>query len=229
MLLSTLALLGVAGFAVLTWQVTAGGAPVRRDGRVLHWFLRTAAAHPGFGTFAHYLCKLGNIQVAVPVLLAAVVVTAWAGRAAGRPLWWLPPGAAALAMTLVPVVVTVVKDAVHRPPPGSAVPDPSGYGYFPSGHTATSAMAFGTAALILLPWAGGRAARLVLAAGTPVLVLAVGFALVWCDYHWPADVLASWCMTVTLLSGVAAAQAVARAAAVRAAAAGISCSSGSPG
>ncbi|WP_218108405.1 phosphatase PAP2 family protein, partial [Actinacidiphila rubida] len=207
--LGTLGVLGAAGFAVLTWLVTAGGAPVRTDGRVLHWFLRTAAAHPGFGTTAHYLCKLGNIQVAVPVLLAAVAGTAWAARTAGLPRWWLPPAAAAVAMILVPVVVTLVKDAVHRPPPGLTVPDPSGYGYFPSGHTATSSVAFGAAALLLLPWARGRAARLVLAAGTPLLLLAVGFALVWCDYHWPTDVLASWCLTVVLLSGVAAAQVLA--------------------
>lgn len=236
--LSASALLGVAGFAVLTWLVTAGGAPVRADGRVLHRFLRAAAAHPGFDATAHYLCKLGNIQVAVPVLLAAAVWTGRAARAAGRPRWWLPPAAAALAMALLPVVVTVVKDAVHRPPPGQTVPDPSGYGYFPSGHTATSAVAFGAAALLLLPWARGRAARLLLAVGTPLLLLAVGCALVWCDYHWPLDVLASWCLTLTLLSGVAAAQVLARAAHRGAPGAagsggapdeGLNCSSGSPG
>jgi undecaprenyl-diphosphatase len=38
---------------------------------------------------------------------------------------------------------------------------------------------------------------------------------VWCDYHWPLDVLASWCLTLTLLSGVAAAQTVAARSAVR--------------
>jgi undecaprenyl-diphosphatase len=123
----------------------------------------------------------------------------------GLPRWWLPPAAAALAMCAVPAVVTVVKDAVHRPAPGSTVPDPSGYGWFPSGHTATSAVAFGAAALLILPWLPNRAARLVVRAGTPVLLFAVGFALVWCDYHWPLDVLASWCMALTLLSGVAAA------------------------
>jgi undecaprenyl-diphosphatase len=195
-------------FALLTWQVSAGGALVRRDGAVLHWFLNQAAAHPGFTTTAHYFCKLGNVPVAVPVLAAAIAAVGYAGRAAALPRWWLPPLAAALAMAAVPLVVNVVKDAVHRPEPGGSVPDPSGYGWFPSGHTATSAVAFGAAALLVLPWIRQRAARLLLLAGTPVLLLAVGFCLVWCDYHWPLDVLASWCLALTLLSGVAAAQAV---------------------
>jgi undecaprenyl-diphosphatase len=146
--------------------------------------------------------------VAVPVLAAAIAAVGYAGRAAALPRWWLPPLAAALAMAAVPLVVNVVKDAVHRPEPGGSVPDPSGYGWFPSGHTATSAVAFGAAALLVLPWIRQRAARLLLLAGTPVLLLAVGFCLVWCDYHWPLDVLASWCLALTLLSGVAAAQAV---------------------
>jgi undecaprenyl-diphosphatase len=215
-LLALAAGFGVALFAVLTWQVSAGGALVARDGRVLRWFLREAAAHPGLDTTAHYLCKLGNVQVAVPVLLAAVVGTGWAGRAAGLPRWWLPPAAAALAMAAVPLVVTVVKDAVHRPAPGGTVPDPSGYGWFPSGHTATSAVAFGAAALLVLPWLAHRPARWAVRAGTPLLLLAVGLALVWCDYHWPLDVLASWSLTLTLLSGVAAARAVAARAATAA-------------
>jgi undecaprenyl-diphosphatase len=203
------AALGVALFALLTWQVSAGGALVARDGRVLHWFLRQAAAHPAFGSPAHYLCKLGNVQAAVPVLVAAIAFAAWSWRTAGAPRWWLPPLAGALAMGAVPLVVVVVKDAVHRPAPGSTVPDPSGYGWFPSGHTATSAVAFGAAALLVLPWLRHRAARLAVLAGTPVLLFGVGFALVWCDYHWPLDVLASWCLALTLLSGVAAAQLVA--------------------
>ncbi|MEE4540904.1 phosphatase PAP2 family protein [Streptomyces sp. V4-01] len=208
------AALGAAGFALLTWQVSAGGALVARDGGVLRWFQRAAASASGLDTPAHYLCKLGNVQVAVPVLLVAVGYAGWAGRAAGAPRWWLPPAAGALAMCAVPLVVVVVKDAVHRPAPGSTVPDPGGYGWFPSGHTATSAVAFGAAALLVLPWLHGRAARLTVLAGTPVLLFAVGFALVWCDYHWPLDVLASWCLTLTLLSGVVAAQLVAARSAV---------------
>jgi membrane-associated phospholipid phosphatase len=231
--LFTLGLLLLAG---LTWQVSSHGPLVGRDAAVLAWFRRTAAAHSWFTTTAHYFCKLGNIQVAVPVLLAAIVLTGRLGQRAGLPRWWLPPAAAALVIAVLPLVVTVMKDALHRPPPGRTVPDPSGYGYFPSGHTATSAVAYGAAALLLLPWVRRRAARLVLLAGTPLLLLVIGCCLVWCDYHWPLDVLASWSLTLSLLTVVAAAHAVVdrdlarRAADERAAATGgVSGWSGSPG
>ncbi|WP_329137155.1 phosphatase PAP2 family protein [Streptomyces sp. NBC_01476] len=231
--LTGLFVLGVLLFAALTWQVSSGGPLVDRDAAVLRWFDRTAAGNSWFTSTAHYFCKLGNIQVAVPVLLIVIGATGWVGRRLALPRWWLQPAAAALVIAVLPVVVTVVKDAVHRPAPGSVVPDPSGYGYFPSGHTATSAVAYGAAALLLLPWVRGRAARAALLAGTPLLLLAVGFSLVWCDYHWPLDVLASWCLTLSLLTVVVAARAaVDRAVAARAAAGEpvtVSCSSGNPG
>ena len=199
--------MSVTAFALLTWQVSSHGRLVGPDGRLLRAFLRASAAHPALGAPAHRLCDLGDIPVAVPVLLAALALAVRLGRRAGLPRWWAPPAAAALAMTLLPLVVNVVKSAVDRPAPGRVHPDP-GYGYFPSGHTATSAVGFGLAALVLSPFLRRTAARAALAAGTALLVLAVGASLVWCDYHWPLDVLASWCLTVALLSAVAAVQRV---------------------
>lgn len=204
--LGGLAALGALFFALLTWQVSTGGRLVDGDWRVLRWFRRSAAAHPDWDTPAHYFCKLGNIEAAVPVLLAAVCLTAWLGRRAGLRRWWLPPLAAALAMGVLPIVVSVVKSAVARPAPGLTHETLDGYGYFPSGHTATSAVGYGAAALLVLPWLRRRAARAALAAATVLLLATVGAALVWCNYHWPLDVLGSWALTVTLLSGVAAAQ-----------------------
>ena len=157
-LLAALFALGVTAFCLLTWQVSAHGRLVGPDGRLLRAFLRTAAAHPGYGATAHRLCDLGDIPVAVPVLLLALVAAARLGRRAALPRWWLPPAAAALAMAVLPVVVTAVKSAVDRPAPGRVHPDPA-YGYFPSGHTATSAVGFGLAALLLMPYLRRTAAR----------------------------------------------------------------------
>lgn len=199
--------LAVAAFCLLTWQVAGGGRLVSDDWRLLRAVRRAAAAHPGYDGLAHLLCDLGDIAVAVPVLLAALVAAALLGRRAGLPRWWVPPGAAALAMCLLPVLVGAVKSGVDRPAPGRVHADPS-YGYFPSGHTATSSMAFGLAALVLLPFVRRTAVRALLAAGTVLLALLVGAALVWCDYHWPLDVLASWCLAAALLSAAAAARLV---------------------
>ncbi|WP_225846513.1 phosphatase PAP2 family protein [Streptomyces sp. HPF1205] len=204
------AAVGLVLFALLTWQVTSHGPLIRPDRRLLRAVLAAAARHGGASTPAHDLCKLGNIQVAVPVLVAAVAAAAWLGLRAGLARWWLPPLAGAVVMAVLPLVVTTVKTAVHRPPPGLTRPDPSGYGYFPSGHTATSSVAYGAALLLVLPWLGRAVLRRVLVAGTSLLIAAVGAALVWCDYHWPLDVLGSWCLAAVLLPWVAAANTVSR-------------------
>jgi PAP2 superfamily len=204
--LAACALLAALVFAALTWQVAADGPLVGPDRRLLRRFEHAASDRPGLPTtVAHYFCKLGNIEVAVPALVVVVCLTARLGYVFAVRRWWLPPAAAALAMAAVPVVVSLVKSAVGRPAPGRLHPGPAGYGFFPSGHTATSAVAYGAAVLVLLPWVRRRAVRLLLVAGTAVLLLVVGFSLVWCDYHWPLDVLGSWCLAVTLLAGVAAA------------------------
>ncbi|WP_327288454.1 phosphatase PAP2 family protein [Streptomyces sp. NBC_01198] len=202
---------GLALFVLITRQVSDGGPLVDRDWSVLGWFQRSSAAHPGLDDPAQVLSDVGNVQVAVPLLLAAVLYAAVHGRLVRRPLWWLPPLAAALAMAAVPLVVGAVKSAVARPAPGKVHLGPNGYaGFFPSGHTATSAVAIGAAALLVLPFVRLRVLRWPLAALAVLLVAAVGAALVWDGYHWPLDVAASWCLAVALLSVVAAAGVPAR-------------------
>lgn len=201
---------GLTLFVLVTRQVSDGGPLVDRDWSVLGWFQRASAAHPALSGPAQVLSDLGNVQVSVPLLLAAVIYAAVRGRAAARPLWWLPPLAAAVAMAAVPLVVGGVKSAVARPAPGKVHLGPDGYaGFFPSGHTATSAVAIGAAALLVLPFVRPVALRRSLAAAAVLLAAAVGAALVWHGYHWPLDVLASWCLVGALLSVVAAAGVVA--------------------
>ncbi|MFI0722474.1 phosphatase PAP2 family protein [Streptomyces sp. NPDC021224] len=204
---------GVALFAVLTAQVSGGGRLVARDWAVLGWFQRAAAAHPALTGPAQVLSDVGNVQVAVPLLLAAVVAAGVRGRRSGLPLWWLPPLAAVLAMALVPLVVGQVKSAVARPAPGKLRLGPDGYaGFFPSGHTATSSVAVGCAALLVLPAVGRAVLRRALYAAALLLAAGVGAGLVWHGYHWPLDVVASWCLAASLLSVVAAARVLAVAA-----------------
>lgn len=177
-------------FALLTWQVLAHGPLLALDAR-----LSRDLVHPD--RFSERLSDLGGIPVAVPVLVLALGYAAWRGRGAGIPRWWLPPAAAALLMAVLPAIVVPLKLWTARP--GTPVVPPA-TGYFPSGHTATAAVAYGASALLLLPWCRTRAAR-VAAVGVPAaLVLAVSYGLVRRGFHWPLDVLASWCLGAVLLT-----------------------------
>ncbi|MEU6810680.1 phosphatase PAP2 family protein [Streptomyces sp. NPDC046831] len=179
-------------FALITWQVLAHGPLLRVDER-----LSRGLVHPDRPS--ELLADLGNAQVAVPVLAVVLGYAARRGRAAGADRWWLPPAAAAALMVLVPVLVVPLKEWTARH--GTPVMPP-GAGYYPSGHTATAAVAYGASALLLLPWLRTAAARRLLVAVFAVLVLGVGFGLVRRGYHWPLDVVASWCLCAVLLTGL---------------------------
>ncbi|MFG2028491.1 phosphatase PAP2 family protein [Streptomyces sp. NPDC048825] len=186
-MLAPLALL----FAFLTWQV-AVDSPLRRADERLG---RAIADGPPPDGFAELLADLGNFAVAVPVLVVTLAYVAWRAHGAGTPRWWLPALAALVTMAAVPALVVPLKEAVGRTgPPGGA-----GDGYYPSGHTATAAVAYGAAVLLLLPWLRGSYVRRELAIGCLVLVVAVGFGLVRRGYHWPLDVVASLVLSAMLL------------------------------
>ncbi|MFF2653634.1 phosphatase PAP2 family protein [Streptomyces sp. NPDC058045] len=147
------------------------------------------------------LADLGNTEVAVPVLGVVLLWSAWRGRAAGLVRWWPAPLLAAAALALVPALVVPLKELFARTgPPGML-----GKGYYPSGHAATAAVAYGAAALLIPPWVAGSSVRRQLAAAVLVLNAGVGLGLVCHGYHWPVDVLASWCLAPLLLWPVAAA------------------------
>ncbi|MFJ9647729.1 phosphatase PAP2 family protein [Streptomyces sp. HUAS TT3] len=134
------------------------------------------------------LSDLGNVQVAVPVLALA---TAYAVRRGNR----TGALAAGLAMALVPALVVPLKLWTARPGPL----EPWAAGYFPSGHTATAAVAYLGAALLLRPYVRGPWP----AAAAVVLTGATAVGLILRGWHWPLDVLASLLLCAPLLLGVA--------------------------
>ncbi|GGN11902.1 hypothetical protein GCM10011578_038490 [Streptomyces fuscichromogenes] len=149
--------------------------------------------------FSELLSDLGNVQIAVPVLVLVIGYVARRGRAIGTDRWWLPPTAAAVLMALVPAVIVPLKDWTARP--GTPAVPPA-VGYFPSGHTATAAIAYGSATLILLPWLTSAAARRTAVGICAALVLGVSYGLVRRGWHWPLDVVASWCLATVLLTSL---------------------------
>ncbi|MFB7190485.1 phosphatase PAP2 family protein [Streptomyces sp. NPDC056230] len=169
----------LALFALTTWQVAAVG-PLRgldeRTGR--------AVVGHGPGRLTELLADLGNMQLALPVLGCAIV---WAlVRGARRePLY------AALTMAMVPLLVVPLKAWIARPGPLT-----DATGYYPSGHAATAAVAYGTAALLVAPYVR-RSWMMPVAAVS--LTAATGIGLVLRGYHWPLDVLGSWFLCGPLL------------------------------
>jgi len=178
--------------ALLTWQVAVGGPLLRWDER-----LSGALRHPD--RFSELLSDLGNVQVALPVLLVIAGFVAWSGRRAGEPRWWGPAALALAGMALVPLVVVPLKIWTERP--GTPAVPPA-TGYFPSGHTATAMVAYGGAVLVLLPRLRSARARRTAVGVAVVLVAAVSYGLVRRGYHWPFDVIASWCLGVLLLAAM---------------------------
>ncbi|PTH84095.1 hypothetical protein C9J60_33450 [Streptomyces sp. A244] len=179
-------------FALITWQVVADGPLVRLDER-----LSRVLVNPD--RCSELLADLGNVQVAVPVLAVALGYVALRNRRAGVDRWWLPVAAGALLMALVPALVVPLKELTDRP--GTPVVPP-GTGYYPSGHTATAVVAYGCATLLLLPWLRTALARRTLITLCVALVLGASYGLVRRGYHWPLDVVGSWCLCSVLLTSL---------------------------
>ncbi|MGW0611871.1 phosphatase PAP2 family protein [Streptomyces sp. NPDC002788] len=179
-------------FALITWQVVADGPLVRLDAQVSRDLVRP-------DRFSEILADLGNAQVAVPVLAVALGYAAVRTRRGGSGRWWLPVAAAALLMALVPALIIPFKELTDRPGTPAV---PPGTGYYPSGHTATAAVAYGSATLLLFPWLRTAFARRALVTACVLLVLGASYGLVRRGYHWPLDVVASWCLCTVLLSSL---------------------------
>lgn len=170
--------------ALITWQVAVGGPLLTLDAQLGAVMRRNSPP-----TFVAELCAdLGNPGVALPVLAGAIAYAVATGGARR----WLPPLYAVAAMAAAALTVSVLKVGLGRPGPLG------GHNYYPSGHTATAAVAFGGAAL-LLSLTMRRPPHWPLLAVAALLTLSCSAGLIWRGYHWPLDVLASWCLGWVLL------------------------------
>ncbi|MFF8695009.1 phosphatase PAP2 family protein [Streptomyces sp. NPDC015144] len=167
------ALLPLALFGLVTWQVAADGPLRRLDERAG----RAVVGHGPAG-LTELLADLGNTQVALPVLGCAIVLALVRG-ARRRALY------AALAMAAVPLLVVPLKAWIARPGPLTEAT-----GYYPSGHAATALVAYGAAALLAAR--PGRWGSWMMPVAAALLATATGIGLVLRGYHWPLDVLGSW-------------------------------------
>lgn len=167
--------LAILLLSVVTWQVAVAGPLARLDERVSRALVDTVPRR-----LSELGADLGNLAVALPVLVCAMAYAAYRGRRA-QALY------AGLAMALVPAVIIPLKEWTARPGPL----EPWAVGYYPSGHTATAMVAYFGAAFLV-------SKRLIPVAA--VLTALTGTGLILRGYHWPLDVLASLFLGLLLLT-----------------------------
>jgi undecaprenyl-diphosphatase len=176
-----------AAFALLAWLVLARhGAPYGFDTGPHRW----SVAHrpPGMATAARAVTAAG----AGPYPYLAAALGGWLGG--GRTVRHrlrvaLLAGLTLLAGQLLRTLLMTVLDRA-RPPAGDWAAHASGHS-FPSGHTASSAIAAGLLAWGLLRALPGTRGR-VLAGLCCAVALAVGCTRVYLGVHWPSDVVGGW-------------------------------------
>lgn len=182
----------LAVFGLVSWQVAVTGPLLAVDVA-----LRDAlAVWPGPRGPLAAVAELGADLGAAPVAGGALAVGA--GAAAVRRRSWGPVTSAALAAVAVPALALPLKEAFGRSGP-DGLPLAGYAGYYPSGHTLTAAVAYGTLALLYAhraPYAAPAAAAL--------LSLWSGAGLVVRGYHWLTDVVASWALAGVVLCVLAA-------------------------
>jgi membrane-associated phospholipid phosphatase len=147
--------------------------------------------------------NLGEVGTATALMLVAALVAA-------QVLWRVWPVVLAVAnLATVEILVLVLKTAVGRPGPGSRA-HLNGYpGYFPSGHTATSAVCAGTVAFLAVTCWGSvrwldKAALAGQVAGFVVGAVSAVSAVLG-DFHWLTDTVSAILLaSVVLTVGFAA-------------------------
>ena len=140
----------------------------------------------------YLLCDLGNNQVAVPVLGWSALIAALRSRSV-RPVLAAVVGVVLLLGTVIPAKILTGRAGPGLPPVAHGA-----LGVFPSGHTATSSVCLGLAALLLARGLPGWARRGVLT-GMAVACFLVGVALIWADYHWFTDAVAGWALAALIV------------------------------
>lgn len=150
-----------------------------------------AHQRPAVARLSLALTQIGSPWASVIVLLLVAVAMAKRRGNLG-PILLAAIGVCAVAGTVLPI-----KALVARPGPG-LMHRHVATGYFPSGHTATAFVCYGAMG-VLVRLGDPRGRRL-----EPLLwgwgaALPVGAAMVYSDFHWLSDVLASFALGAALV------------------------------
>lgn len=187
-------------FAVVLEDVLGGNGIASLDSPVLELLARHRTA--ALTALARDVTLLGGLAFVLPL---TVVVAAW--------WWWQGRQRSALVLAGAVlgsgVITAAVKLLVARDRPTLPLAvDTAEHGLsFPSGHSMSSLVLYGTLAYLLAQ--GLRSWRRAAVVGGLLLVaFAVGASRAYLGYHWVSDVLGSWTLAVLWLSAVVTADRV---------------------
>lgn len=180
-------LLVAAGWAAaeIATELTAGRALTDFDARASAYL--SERRQPWLTSALLAVSWLANLEF-VAVLVVVLGLAARLRSRSWRLLW--VPVVAGLGALVISVIVKVLT-ARGRPPLAAAAVDAFGHA-FPSGHSIRALAVYGALAWLVAGVVRHKAVRVLLWAGTTVLVLAVGFSRVYLGAHWPTDVLAGY-------------------------------------
>ena len=184
----TVALIGFAGFALLTW-VTAMHLAIPLDQSILD----VARGWTAFMGAWVLLSDAANI----PMIFVGVGLVLW--------LFWKRARREAVLVIITLALVTAgseaVKQIVHRPrPPGSDAVVAGVIYSFPSGHVLEAVTILGIAAVLVWRSSLPLLARIAVAVAVWVFVALVAVARVAINAHYPTDVLAGFLAGIGVLA-----------------------------
>ena len=182
------ALLGFAGFAVLTWLVaTQTAIPFDQPLRDL------ARGWDGYFDLWNLLSNAANF----PLIGLGVAIVLW--------MFWKHRQREGILVIVVLAAVTAgseaVKQLVARPrPPGSETVVPGVVYSFPSGHVLEAVTILGIIAILVWRSSLPQSARRAFAIAVAIFVTMVAVARVAINAHYPSDVLAGFLAGIAVLA-----------------------------
>ena len=126
-------------------------------------------------------------------LIAMAIVTALCWKRA-----WYPAVTSALAFTLTPLIVKLIKVLVARERPNADLYAGVESFSFPSGHMTNSMVVYGTLAIFAATALSGRL-RICAVSGLCLLIACIGGSRVYLGAHWPSDVIAAVLLATVVL------------------------------
>ena len=190
------AALAVALFIVVAYAVTLAADPGPTPGDQTAFDVAADLRAAWLTDVAEALTELGRAAIALPIAALAAIVLGLRRR-------WPELIVLVVAMAIVVVANSELKEVVERPRPPDPLVEVSGYSY-PSGHAAYSVLYVWlalTVAIRVRPRIAGAAA--LVAAGIAIAA-AVGLTRVYLRVHYLSDVSGGWALGVAAFSACGA-------------------------